>query len=207
MKINQCKVDSCPRTLLAKGYCQTHYSAARMKGEVGGGKRCEYSECDRFAKAKGLCPKHYNPSLFSSKTDPCLHPGCERMSAVKGYCPTHRAHLLKYGETREIQTKVQPGDIRGPWENASGYMYYKIKPEDGGRMRYVLEHRYVMENALGRPLQSHEDIHHINGDRKDNRLENLEIWSHSQPRGQRVSDKVSWAKEILSLYDPVSLNI
>ena len=31
-------------------------------------------------------------------------------------------------------------------------------------------------------------------------VENLELWSKSQPHGQRVSDKIVWAKEILALY-------
>jgi hypothetical protein len=52
----------------------------------------------------------------------------------------------------------------------------------------------------------HELVHHKTGDRKDNRPENLELWSHSQPCGQRVKDKVAWAIELLTLYAPERLS-
>lgn len=72
---------------------------------------------------------------------------------------------------------------------------------DGYRIiRGKLEHRLVMENYLGRKLYRDENVHHINGVRTDNRVENLEIWSTSQPSGQRIKDKVYWAKMILGRY-------
>ena len=44
------------------------------------------------------------------------------------------------------------------------------------------------------------------GNRQDNRIKNLELWSKAQPAGQRVEDKVVYALEILRQYAPEYLN-
>lgn len=64
----------------------------------------------------------------------------------------------------------------------------------------LFEHIFVMSNYMKRPLYEKETVHHINGIRNDNRIENLELWSHSHPHGQRVEDKIRWCKEFLEQY-------
>jgi len=106
-----------------------------------------------------------------------------------GLCSTHYAHLRRSGHPAFERPRVSEG-----WINAKGYREIQVD-----RKRW-LEHRWVMTQALGRPLRKNENVHHINGVRHDNRPENLELWVKRQPCGQRVPDLVAWAEEILALY-------
>jgi len=77
------------------------------------------------------------------------------------------------------------GERHGSWKggvvkNGEGYVLERIYPDDpnfgmAGRSGYVPQHRLVMARSLRRNISPYESVHHINGDRTDNRLENLQL--------------------------------
>lgn len=164
---------------------------------------CEVNECSDSVHARGHCKYHYYQLVKGYTPGPrtrvrngefseCQFEGCDRPHRSKGWCGGHYAQVAAGNEPKPLR-KLAP---RGSGSlNGNGYRMIAV---DGS---YVPEHRYIYEQFLGRKLLKEENIHHKNGVRHDNRLENLELWSSSQPSGQRVEDKIAWAKELLSLYE------
>jgi hypothetical protein len=102
----------------------------------------------------------------------------------------HYKRWWKHGDPRG----GRPRRPNGQGTNSNGY---RVRWVNG---KNVLEHRLVMAEVIGRELLPNENVHHKNGIRHDNRPENLELWPTSQPKGQRVTDLVAHAREVLELY-------
>jgi len=138
--------------------------------------RCSIEGCERPTHAKGFCSVHYKRGVRAGG-DPSLAPGAGSPGKARG--------ILK---------------LKGENITSNGYKKIRIQREVGKKVEWILEHRYVMEQHLGRLLYRDENIHHKDGNRLNNDISNLELWVERQPQGQRVEELVTWAREIIHRY-------
>jgi hypothetical protein len=164
---------------------------------------CSVPKCGKPIRRNGKCGKHSQEERRRRLGIPewhprgkCEVPGCSHVQHAKGYCSNHY-QILKRNGSADHYRRAPNG--RGSIDNIHGYRCISVNGKQ------YQEHRYVMQQMLGRKLRAGENVHHKNGIKTDNRRCNLELWSTSQPWGQRVRDKVKWAIELLKLYAPEKL--
>lgn len=142
------------------------------------------------------CKKHFLPS---SRHKNC--PAC-RFKVKKNTCADCNKLINRQSfRCSSCAPKARQKPDGGQFATSNGYIYTRKREHPrANAVGYVFEHIIVMEDHLKRYLVSTENVHHINGVKHDNRIENLELWSRPQPSGARVSDLIIWAKEILLMY-------
>ena len=108
----------------------------------------------------------------------CSVVGCDKECKSNGLCANHYQLMRVFGRTETIYRKRGSGHI-----TSDGYL---LRWVDG---KFILDHRLVMQKNLGRELLETEHIHHLNGDRMDNRVENLQIVTNSEHHAIHHRDK------------------
>lgn len=208
-----CEIAECQSRHYVRGWCRAHYRKWQEYGDplytrelpprTGVTRRCS-----------GRCKSELDTSLFAKGQNICRE--CRRKYTINNYsagklCKTCGAAVSNNSQRltcRACHAKNRRDTAtERRYINAQGYAVL-TSHYDHPNSTYrgeVLEHVMIMSKVLGRGLVKGENVHHINGVRDDNRPENLEVWSRSQPSGQRIPDKVQWAKELLSLYEPEAL--
>ena len=84
------------------------------------------------------------------------------------------------GAAQQSYGAANPNFKAGRYATSEGYVRVLLDPSDplicmADRKRYVLEHRLVMARLIGRPLMADESVHHIDGDRSNNTVGNLQL--------------------------------
>ena len=122
-------------------------------------------ECGKDSVVRSCC-------LRSGKQVSC---GCYRTEAAR--------------KARKAEAAAREWDDYAVKAHGHGYLA-RARTLASGKRVYKLEHRFVMEKVLGRPIQPFEEIHHKNGIRTDNRPENLELKVKPHGAGQDPKDLI-----------------
>lgn len=137
---------------------------------------CEYSSERRMGGRLGLCHIHYW-EMRTSDYPKCSVDGCIRVAETRlpdALCKMHRRRLRIYGEIGSPHPKEYKRQVQ-----CEGYTLVPCLDEFKEMARgdgYVFEHRLIMAIHLNRALQKNEVVHHINGVKTDNRIENLRLY-------------------------------
>lgn len=206
-----CSVQGCDQRRKARGLCNMHYLRCYVgSGDLAPSRKlvstkgfCSISDCHKPITQRGLCSRHYTEQRRIDKLArglSCSVVGCDAAPEARGLCLKH------YHRDRTLGVTELP-PVKQRTLNNQGYILLLVPVgtpgsygKQVGRFTRILEHRFVMQQHLGRPLLKTEQVHHRDGNRTNNAIENLELKTTAHGPGITIPDTLKAAKETLKLY-------
>ena len=198
--MKDCTIPECHRTdIKGRGLCLKHYWWAKSRGILDSfalknrpqrGRTCDVDGCEKGAHHGAFCSMHTErkrrtgevgsaePRKDVSGIKTCSVDGCGRTKYGLGFCTMHYARFKNDGTPGPVGTTRRK---RGDGSIEQGYRSFAV---NGKRER---EHRMVWMAAHG-PIPDEYVIHHKNGNKLDNRLENLEMMTRGEHRRHHHHD-------------------
>jgi hypothetical protein len=185
-------------------HCRKEYTGSTSKS-------CCYG-CHGLLKKYGtITPDHFNKKCESCGADYFSKKWKSKFCSKPCYRKIlNHKKFIEYRIENNLDLET-PKKFKAPngsgHKDPHGYVFInRVEHPNAQKRGRIYEHTFVMSKHLGRPLNKGENVHHKNGIKDDNRIENLELWSTSQPAGQRVEDKLKWALEFLEEYKDYKIN-
>lgn len=164
-RVSVCAIEDCERPAYARHWCSAHYQRYWVHGDpLGGG-----------------APRG-DPSR------PCAVPGCDRpvgLKGARGWCQKHYTRWRTHGDPTIRLTDYGSGRTT----NGHGYVMVKRPGHPLAQAHgWVMEHRAIAYDA-GLLTDVSMVVHHVNGIKDDNRLENLKVMTNEEHTRHHESER------------------